>query len=281
VPGTRWINRVPGTVTLLLLCVAAAGQSPTSSAAAGTWQQVWSDEFDGADGSAPDASKWVYDIGGGGWGNEELESYTDRRENAVIRDGMLVITARKETYRGHDGIERPYTSARLKTLGTFSQAYGKFEARMRIPRGQGMWPAFWMLGDDIERAGWPSSGEIDIMENIGREPALVHGTIHGPGYSGGDGIGAALSSTGGAFADDFHVFGVEWEPQVIRWYVDGKLYQTRTPADLPAGTRWVFDHPFFMLVNLAVGGSWPGNPDDTTRFPQELLVDWVRVSARK
>jgi beta-glucanase (GH16 family) len=151
---------------------------------------------------------------------------------------------------------------------------------MRIPGGQGMWPAFWMLGDDIERAGWPACGEIDIMENIGREPALVHGTIHGPGYSGGGGIGATFSS-GGAFADDFHVFGVEWEPQAIRWYVDGRLYQTRTPADLPAGTKWVFDHPFFMLVNLAVGGSWPGNPDESTKFPQELVVDWVRVSARK
>jgi beta-glucanase (GH16 family) len=276
-------------VAIVFLCVGACGGSdrqtpapgPSPASGGGSWRQVWNDEFDAPDGSAPDGAKWVYDIGGGGWGNEELESYTDRRENSVIRNGMLVITARKERHVGRDGIERPYTSARLKTLGTFSQAYGRSEARMRLPRGQGVWPAFWMLGDDIERAGWPASGEIDIMENIGREPALVHGTIHGPGYAGGEGIGAPFSSRGGAFAEDFHVYGVEWEPGAIRWYVDGTLYQTRTPSDLPAGTKWVFDHPFFMLVNLAIGGSWPGNPDDSTTFPQELVVDWVRVSARQ
>jgi beta-glucanase (GH16 family) len=222
----------------------------------------------------------VSDVGGGGWGNNELQTYTDRPENSAIEDGALVIRALRERFTGRDGIPRDYTSARLKTLGRFSQAYGRFEARMRIPRGQGLWPAFWMLGDDIGTVSWPGCGEIDIMENIGREPTLVHGTLHGPGYSGGQGIGAAYPNPSGRpFADDFHVYAVEWEPQAIRWSVDGVVYQTRTPADL-RGARWVFDHGFFLLINVAVGGNWPGAPDGTTRLPQELHVDWVRVHAR-
>jgi beta-glucanase (GH16 family) len=254
--------------------------TPTGPAPAGEWQLVWSDEFAGPNGAAPDPARWVFDLGGGGWGNNELQSYTDRRENAVVRDGMLVIRAARETFTGADGTTRGYTSTRLKTLGRFRQTYGRFEGRMRIPRGQGIWPAFWMLGEDIETTGWPGCGEIDIMENIGREPALVHGTLHGPGYSGAQGIGSSYSSpTGRAFADDFHVFGVEWEPQSIRWSVDGMVYHTRTPADL-RGARWVFDHPFFLLINVAVGGNWPGNPDATTVFPQELVLDWVRAYAR-
>jgi beta-glucanase (GH16 family) len=255
---------------------AARPPSSPSPEPSGPWQLSWSDEFDG-DGP-PDPGKWVHDLGGNGWGNNELQTYTDRAENAVRRGGMLVITARQETFRGSDGTERPYTSARLKTLGTFSQAYGKFEARMKIPRGQGIWPAFWMLGDQITTAGWPACGEIDIMENIGKEPNTVHGTIHGPGYSGGQAIGAAFG--GPVFADAFHVFTIEWEPNVLRWYVDGTLYQTRTPSDLPAGAQWVFDWPHFLLLNVAVGGNWPGNPDATTTFPQELAVDWVRVYKR-
>jgi beta-glucanase (GH16 family) len=252
--------------------------SPTPAPApSGTWALSWSDEFD-RDG-APDPGRWVHDLGGNGWGNNELETYTDRPENAVVRGGSLVITARRETFRGADGTERPYTSARLKTLGTFSQAYGRIEARMKIPRGQGIWPAFWMLGDNVATAGWPACGEIDIMENIGKEPTTVHGTLHGPGYSGGQGIGAPYSAAS-PFADAFHVFGIEWEPNAIRWYVDGTLYQTRTPADLPAGARWVFDAPAFIILNLAVGGNWPGDPDATSAFPQELVVDYVRVYKR-
>ena len=245
-------------------------------APAGPWQLTWSDEFDGS--GPPDPGKWAHDLGGSGWGNNELQTYTDRLENAVRRDGSLVITARKETFRGADGTERPYTSARLKTLGSFSQTYGKFEARMKIPRGEGMWPAFWMLGDAVVTAGWPACGEIDIMENIGKEPNTVHGTIHGPGYSGAQAIGASLN--GPVFADAFHVFTLEWEPNALRWYVDGTLYQTRTPSDLPAGARWVFDQPSFILLNLAVGGDWPGQPDASTTFPQELVVDYVRVYKR-
>jgi beta-glucanase (GH16 family) len=139
-----------------------------------------------------------------------------------------------------------------------------------------------MLGGDIGATGWPRCGEIDVMENIGREPRIVHGTIHGPGYSGGSGIGSSFTFPGGAVAaDDFHVFAVEWEPAAIRFYVDGSLYATRTAADLPAGQRWVFDHPFFLLLNVAVGGSWPGSPDATTVFPQTMLVDYVRVYRRQ
>ncbi|HEY3971625.1 MAG TPA: glycoside hydrolase family 16 protein [Candidatus Sulfotelmatobacter sp.] len=250
------------------------------------WKLIWSDEFNGANGSAVDASKWTAESGGGGWGNNELEYYTDRLENASQVDGNLVITVRQEKVReeksaGADGVTRNYTSARLKTLGKFSRAYGRFEARIKIPFGQGIWPAFWMLGDDIEKPGWPDCGEIDIMENIGKEPALVHGTIHGPGYSGEHGIGSPYAlPSGRRFADDFHVYAVEWEPNTIRFYVDDDLYATRTPANLPKGAKWVYDHPFFLLLNVAVGGYWPGSPDATTVFPQTMLVDYVRVYER-
>ena len=252
--------------------------SPSPSRAAGPWTLSWSDEFDASDGSRPDGTRWVYDLGGGGWGNGELQTYTDRAENAVIRGGALVITARRERYTGGDGIAREFTSARLKTKGRFAQTYGRFEARIQVPRGQGIWPAFWMLGVDLDTTGWPGCGEIDVMENIGREPTLVHGTLHGPGYSGAGGIGAAAPShTGAPFADAYHVFAVEWEEQEIRWYRDGRQYHARRPADLPAGSRWVFDHDFFLLLNVAVGGHWPGNPDATTVLPQEMRVDYVRV----
>jgi beta-glucanase (GH16 family) len=166
----------------------------------------------------------------------------------------------------------------MKTQGKFEHTKGRFEARIQIPKGQGLWPAFWMLGNDIGTAGWPTCGEIDIMENIGKEPSTVHGTIHGPGYSGGNGIGAPDTLAGGAkFADDFHLFAIEWDDTSIRWFVDSNNYETRTPADLPAGKTWVYDHPFFMLLNVAVGGQWPGNPDGTTTFPQTMKVDYVRV----
>ena len=257
----------------------AEAQAPQS--ATSIWKMVWSDEFNGPDGSPVDSSKWVSETGGGGWGNNELEYYTNRLENAFQQDGNLVIKVLQEKYVGSGDATRNYTSARLKTQGKFSQAYGRFEARIKIPRGQGIWPAFWMLGDDIDKPGWPDCGEIDIMENIGKEPGLVHGTIHGPGYSGANSIGAPYALPGDRhFADDFHVFAVEWEPDVIRFYVDDHLYETRTPAELPKGTKWVYDHPFFVLLNVAVGGGWPGNPDATTVLPQTMLVDYVRVYAR-
>lgn len=262
-----------------VLCgTAVAGWSSATSAADG-WTLVWSDEFNQADGSAPDASKWVFDLGGGGWGNRELQTYTDRRVNSRIEQGRLVIEARKESFTGPDGIQRDYTSARLKTLGNAAWTFGRVEARLKVPRGHGLWPAFWMLGTNIHSAGWPSCGEIDIMENIGREPLVVHGTVHGPGYSGGGGIGGALTNST-ALSDDFHVFAVEWDPARIRWFMDDRLYFTMTPTNLPAGKRWVFDHGHFVLVNVAIGGSWPGEPDHSTTFPQRMLVDYVRVYAR-
>ena len=255
----------------------AGAFEPAAEAAASPWQLVWADEFDGPDGSGVDRSKWVPEVGGHGWGNNELQFYRDELANAHVEDGSLVITAIAERHSS-GGVTRDYTSARLKTQGTFEQAYGRFEARLQVPHGQGIWPAFWMLGNDIGSVGWPACGEIDVMENIGREPAIVHGTVHGPGYSGAAGIGASYSLPDGApFAEGFHLFAVEWEPQAIRWYVDGVLYQTLTPAGLPAGARWAFDHPFFMLLNVAVGGNWPGSPNATTTFPQRMLVDYVRV----
>lgn len=257
--------------------------APSSVSARGKdskgWTLAWSDEFKQPDGSAPDPAKWNYALGGHGWGNQELETYTDRRENSQIVDGKLVITARRESFTGKDGIAREYTSARLLTRAKFSQQYGRFEARIKIPYGQGIWPAFWMLGDDIDTTEWPGSGEIDIMENIGREPKIVHGTIHGPGYSGDSGISGAYS-TKSRFADKFHVYAIEWEPNEIRFYVDRHLYNTITPAKLPEGKKWVYDHPFFILLNVAVGGSWPGDPDKTSTFPQTMQVDYVRVYTR-
>lgn len=259
----------------LLISFTSNAQTGTSSSA---WTLAWSDEFNAPNGSAPDPLKWVLETGGGGWGNQELEYYTARPQNAVQRDGNLVITALKEKYTDADGVTRDYTSARLKTQGKFAQAYGRFEARIKIPRGQGIWPAFWMLGEDIDKIGWPDCGEIDIMENIGKEPSTVHGTIHGPGYSGDKGIGDPFSLPAGhRFADDFHIYAVEWAPEAIRFYVDDHLYATRTPAELTKGTKWVYNHPFFLLLNVAVGGSWPGNPNATSAYPQTMLVDYVRV----
>ncbi len=248
----------------------------TNAAPHSGWNLVWSDEFNQADGTTPDSLKWGYDLGGQGWGNKELEYYTARTNNARIEDGALVIEARQENFGG-----RNYTSARLQTRGKWSWTYGRIEARIKVPRGQGFWPAFWMLGTNMNSAGWPACGEIDIMENLGREPGIVHGTVHGPGYSGAYGIGGPFILPGGkAFADDFHVFGIECETNRICWLVDDQPYFTVAPADLPAGTRWVFNQPKFLLLNLAVGGGWPGNPDATTVFPERMLVDYVRVYSK-
>jgi len=274
-------NRLELTLAVLLLVISNCGRGMSSTPlpqGGSQWTLVWSDEFSGPNGSAPDSTKWGYDVGGNGWGNNELEYYTNRTQNAYVEDGNLVIQARKETYTGSDGVTRNYTSARLLTAKLFSQSYGRFEARIKIPRGQGMWPAFWMLGNNIGQVAWPKCGEIDIMENIGKEPAIIHGSLHAPGYTGGTGVSNSYTLPNGArFADDFHVFAAEWEPSVVRFYVDGTLYATDTPSSLPTGSTWVFDHPFFIILNVAVGGDWPGPPDSTTVFPQQMLVDYVRV----
>lgn len=248
----------------------ATPASPTATPGSGNYVLVWSDEFNG---SSIDPNNWTYDIGWGqnGWGNAELQYYTDRPDNARVENGMLVIEAREERFRAQE-----YTSARLKTQGLQEWTYGRFEARIKVPYGQGIWPAFWSLGNDITTVGWPQSGELDIMEHIGREPSTVYGTVHGPGYSGADGVGGSYTLPGGAqMTDDFHIFAVEWEPDEIRWYIDNTLYATVTPNDVPG--EWVFDHPFFLIMNVAVGGYWPGYPDETTVFPQVMLVDYVRV----
>ncbi len=286
-PQLRCQHRACSVLLFLVAFVATAGVSScaatpeTAAQDPSQWKLTWSDEFLGQDNSLPDASKWSVEVGGR-WANNELQAYTNRPQNIHLENGNLVITATKEQYTGADGVSRAYMSARINTHGKFSQEYGRFEARIKLPQGRGMWPAFWLLGDDEKTSGWPKCGEIDIMENIGHDMSKVYGTLHGPGYSGGNGIGANYTLPNQKkFSDDFHVFAVEWEPAVIRFYVDGNLYETRTPADLPAGTKWVFDHPFFIILNLAVGGDWPGPPDATTQFPQSMLADYVRVYERK
>ncbi len=244
------------------------------------WHLVWSDEFNAPDGTPPDPARWSYDLGGGGYGNHELESYTRRPENVEQRGGNLVITGRKEDFTGKDGIARHYTSGRIRTEGHFSQAYGRFEARMKLPVGQGIWPAFWMLGANVPTVGWPKGGEIDILEAIG-DPHTIYSTLHGPGYSGGHAISAKFAVPAGEAIDDaFHTYAVEWAPDDIRFFFDDHLIAHRTPASLPAGTKWVYDHPFFVLFDLAIGGDWPGNPDSSTVFPKQMLVDYVRVYNR-
>jgi beta-glucanase (GH16 family) len=275
-----------GGMVLLLAGVGVAQSAgsvsaPVSGRVSGPpgWRLSWSDEFNGANGSAPDPAKWSYDTGGNN-ANNELESYTSRRANVQQKKGHLIIKARREDFTGTDGVARHYTSARLRTSGLFSQTYGRFEARIKLPLGKGIWPAFWMLGDDIDSVGWPKCGEIDIFENIG-EPSISYSTLHGPGYSGAHGISAKYALPDGEAVDTgFHRYAVEWTPNDIKFFLDDKLVAERTPADLPAGTKWVYDHPFFIILNVAVGGAWPGDPDATTKFPQKMLVDYVRVYTR-
>lgn len=241
----------------------------------GQFELVWSDEFTGAAGTPLDGSKWGFDVGGDGWGNEQLEFNTDRVENASLDgDGNLAITARKESYQGN-----AYTSARIQTAGKFEQAYGRFEARIKLPRGQGIWPAFWMLGGNFGEVGWPTCGEIDIMEFRGQVPRVVIGSLHGPGYSGGDPISDEVELDED-LPDDFHVFAVEWDPSQIVWSVDGRVFHAARPSSVPAGGQWVYDHPFFLILNVAVGGRFVGSPDATTQFPAQMLVDYVRVYRR-
>ncbi|MGC8548125.1 MAG: glycoside hydrolase family 16 protein [Acidobacteriaceae bacterium] len=236
---------------------------------------VWSDEFNG---SHLDPGKWIAVNNDSGYGNNELEYYTSRAVNVKQRKGELLLTARREKYTGKDGQTRLYTSGRIETRGRFQLKYGRIEARIKMPKGQGIWSAFWMLGSDYARVGWPNCGELDIMENVGFEPSKVHGSLHGPGYSGSNPLTGAYTLPGGKrFSDGYHVFSADWSPHAIRFYVDGVLYETQTAKDVPAGHRWVFNHPFYIILNVAVGGFWPGNPDATTKFPQTMRVDYVRV----
>lgn len=240
---------------------------------------VWSDDFNGPAGSSPGPTRWQAVSGGNGWGNDELESYTPRAANVALDGaGHLAITARREAYTGPDGVTRNYTSARIQSKGLFQIRYGTIEARIQVPVGQGLWPAFWMLGSNIDAVSWPACGEIDVMENIGSDPFTAHGTIHGPDTSTGAayGLGATVRSTT-SLAAGFHVYRTTWSPDAISFGLDGVTYETRTPSSLRGGQQWVFDHPFYLLLNLAVGGAWPGSPDSSTQFPATMLVDWVRA----
>ena len=236
---------------------------------------VWGDEFDG---DTIDPSNWTFDIGGGGWGNGEAQYYTDRPENARIEDGHLVIELRQERFE-----DSYYTSARLTTLGLREFQYGRIEARLRVPRGAGTWPAFWALGADFDTDSadssrhWPNVGEIDIMEHVGREPDLTFGTIHGPGYSGAGGL-SKWNRQDHDIADDFHTFAVDWDADGITWFYDGEPFHEIGPDDLN-GREWVFDHPFFLIVNLALGGTFGGNIALDLEFPIRYEIDYVRVFA--
>lgn len=250
-------------------CQAAAAPTPAPTAipAPAGLRLVWHDEFDG---TAVDPANWTYDLGGGGWGNGEMEHYTNRPENVRVEAGQLVIEARQEKYEGSY-----YTSARLKTQGLQAFQYGWVEARLKVPAGAGLWPAFWMLGADFNGQNWPDCGEIDIMEYIGKEPDLIMGTLHGPGYSGAVGF-SKWNRQKYAIADDFHTYAVHSQPDQIDWYYDGVKYHTVTRADVGART-WVGDRPYFIILNLAVGGTLPGLVSPKTVFPAQLRVDYVRV----
>jgi beta-glucanase (GH16 family) len=264
---------------LLLVALSAACTQPPvddplpTPPVVGNWRQTWSDDFDGPANTAPDRSKWAYDIGGHGWGNRQLEFDTDQLSNAHLDgDGALVITAIKQKYGNNE-----YTSARLRTQDRFQQRYGRFEARMRLPEGAGLWPAFWLLGSNLASAGWPACGELDVMEHRGREPGTIHGSAHGPGYSGDNPKTDSYTlPAGDSFADDYHVFAIEWSPDEVHWFVDKAHYHALRADSMPSGQPWVFDGPMFMIVNLAVGGWFGGDVDDAI-FPRSMQVDYVRA----
>lgn len=239
------------------------------------WNLVWSDEFDQVDGSLPDSNYWSYDVGGWGWGNGESQYYTaNRAKNARIENGQLLIEMHKENYSGSQ-----YTSARLLTENKFDFQYGRVESRLKVPDGgSGLWPAFWSLGEDFSTFGWPVCGEIDFMEYVSRDPYQIFGTIHGPGYEGGASY-SGIYTFNEPVANQYHVFTVEWDENVIRWYVDDNLYHTARPSNIEPH-NWVFDHPFFLIFNLAIGGSFGGEIDPNITFPQQYWIDYVRVYER-
>jgi beta-glucanase (GH16 family) len=251
-----------------------AGQTSDEPPAIPGWNLVWNDEFTGTAGGRFDDSKWSYSNGPNN-ANNELEYYTDRPENSGLDgQGHMLIISRLEDMNGYR-----YTSAKVTTAGKFEPKYGRIETRVKLPRGQGMWPAFWALGTDIgdPNVGWPQCGEIDIMETVGSDLQRNHGSLHGPGYSGGNPLTATVDTDD--LSQDFHSYAVEWEENVIRFYVDDNLYETRTPDDVPGGSEWVYDHSIFLIMNVAVGGTFPGDPDDSI-FPQTMTIDYVRVYSR-
>ncbi|MEZ4827767.1 MAG: glycoside hydrolase family 16 protein [Bacteroidia bacterium] len=260
-------------VSISLLTFGSCKVVETQQLEARNWTLTWSDEFDGTAGQAPKGENWAFDIGTGenGWGNGEFQFYTDRAENVSLDgEGHLVMTARRETFGGAN-----FTSARITTKGLFSQAYGRFEASIKTPYGPGVWPAFWMLGTNIDDVSWPQCGEIDIMELRGQQPNIVHGTLHGPGYSAGGSVSGSYSLPNDRFDNDFHLYAVEWYEDRIDFFVDEFLYQRITPEDVSG--EWVYNQPFFLIMNVAVGGNFVGFPTSQTPFPQTMVVDFVRV----
>jgi beta-glucanase (GH16 family) len=248
------------------------------------WRLVWSDEFNG---DAIDPAHWAFDVGSGppypGWGNHELEYYTSRPENAFVTNGILHIVARRESYHGAS-----YTSAKLKTYKLFSHRYGRFEFRARLPQGRGYWPALWLMPEEAAYGGWPASGEIDIVENRGSNPTNILGTIHFGGRypHNAHSHGPSFDFPPGDSAANFHLYSLEWSSDSIRWYVDTHLFETQTSwwsssnatnTSLRNPYPAPFDRPFYIIMNLAIGGDFGGNPDATTVFPGEMEVDYVRV----
>lgn len=264
---------------------ASTPAGPTSDAA--TWPLAWSDEFDGPAGSPPDASVWGYDLGDGsavglvGWGNDERQSYTDQPANVALdgKGNLLIKVGIADGSRACYYGPCDYTSARLLTKDRYEIQYGRIEARIRVPGGFGLWPAFWMLGANIDDVGWPESGEIDVMEFLGRRPTEILGTIHGPGYSGSSGLSGSRD-LGKPVNDDFHVFAIEWRPGHIAWFLDGVQYHEATTADV-APNPWVFDQPFYLLVNVAVGGNLGGPVPPGLSFDQPMAIDYIRVYQEK
>jgi len=230
---------------------------------------VWQDEFDG---NSLNLSDWTHELGASGWGNEEWQFYTDREENSYVSDGRLIIEAKEESFSGSN-----YTSARIITRDQQSFMFGRIDIRAKLPEGQGIWPALWMLGDNFGTVGWPACGEIDIMELVGHEPNIVHGTVHwGPqGQSFSNSKSGSYTLPTGKFIDQFHVFSIVWEADQIVWMVDDNPYHTLTRNDVNG--NYPFNNSFFFIFNVAVGGRWPGYPDASTRFPQQMVVDYVRV----
>ena len=252
--------------------MAGAAIALATFTARGDWQLVWSDEFNGV---SIDTNHWKFEMGNRhGWGNHELEYYTDRPENVCVSNGVLHIVAQPKPANG--GF---YTSARLKSQGLFAHQYGRFEFRAKFPGGQGYWPAIWLMPEHSIYGNWPACGEIDVVENRGNHPAVVQGTIH---YAGAD--GRHLQSAGtytfppSDGATNFHTYLLEWTTNSINWYVDNHLYETQTNwSTVKAAYPAPFNQPFYIILNLAIGGDFGGNPDAQTVFPGEMQVDYIRV----
>ena len=253
-------------IWLLLACTDPGSTDDSAS----PWTLTWADEFNGS--GAIDGEKWTHDVGGDGWGNEQLEFNTDRTDNSRQEDGFLVIEAKKEDFEGNS-----WTSARINTSQTFAQQNGRFEAKVQLPEGVGMWPAFWMLGDNYADVGWPNCGEIDILEARGQAPFTTNAALHNPGGSGGNATYDSLTVEEN-LQEETHLYAVEWDTDHIAWFLDERLVMTAHPASINGS--WAYDHPFFLILNVAVGGNYVGPPDSSTPTSSKMFVDYVRVYER-